>query len=84
MVTPRIIGNRIGSPFSGINSNRRRIIVTGSIVKASNPVIIAARFLPSFLDTIGEITRPIIAEMTTDKEIAAYCSVEKPQKNELR
>ena len=37
IVISKITGNRIGSPFSGIQPISRKIIVAGSIVNASSP-----------------------------------------------
>ena len=58
-------------------------MVAGRIVKASKPVIIAARFLPNFFEMIGARTNATTAEATTDNDICPNWPVENPQKNEL-
>ena len=63
MVITRISLNRNGSPFGGNTPSRRRNTINGAMVKASRPMMIAPRFLPSTFPAIGAITTAMIAEM---------------------
>lgn len=69
MVMINISGNRRGSPLSGIKPNSRSVIVAGKMVKAKRPTVMAARFLPNFLEMTGVTINAITAESATDREI---------------
>ena len=79
-----MMGNNSGSPLAGITSSKRSTTGVGEIEKANIPTTIVPRFFPSQRDTIGDTTKPITADITTEIEMMPCCSVEKPQKKVFR